>query len=363
LALSMGSLRVAAVGAATSLVLAACSGAASPSPTATGAPGSAQPSSAASSEPGALPTPELKTLRLGAGITEMGQYAGILAAQLGIYEKYGIVVEYVTFEGDPRTAAALQAGQIDIGFAGVSNALSSQLTDVPFVVGGVFALRSSDDLVCQSGIDSAEDVKGKKIAISGFGGTSNGAALLLLKTLELSPTDAAITSVGGQSVRLAALRGGSVECAVIDLNLRDEMTAEGFSIAATLEDSPLEYAASGINMTEEFIAANPNTALVVVASVLEAQNAIWVDPAKVIPLYAEFSGLDTAAATEQINDWHELGNRSLTWTDEALRNPQKTIAAINPDIIDVAVTDAGNRTFLEALAANGFYEKIGNPLP
>jgi ABC-type nitrate/sulfonate/bicarbonate transport system substrate-binding protein len=356
-----------AMAAVVSLVLAGCSGGASPSApqsaVPTGASGSDAPSAIASTAAGALPTPEVTHLRIGAGITEMGQYPGILAAQAGIYEKHGITVEYSVFEGDTRVALALQAGQIDLALASVSAALNSQLTDVPFDVMGVFALRSSDDLVCQSGIDTADKVRGKKIAISGFGGTSNGAALLLLKELKLSPIDAAITSVGGQSVRLAALKAGSVDCAVIDLNIRADMQALGFSIAASLEKSTQQYGASGFEMTKEFIKTNPNTALVVAASILEAQNSIWLDPAAAVPFYAQFSGLDNEAATAQVNDWLTLGNRTLMWSDEALRNPQKTIAVVNPDIIDIAVADAGNRTLLQTLADNGFYTKIGNPLP
>ena len=360
--------RVRALAIATSLclALAACSGGAASPSAAAPAPSTASseaPAASASTEPGALPAPELTSLQLGAGITEMGQYPGILAAQLGIYEKYGITVEYSVFEGDARVAPALQGGQIDLMLGSSSAALSSQLTDVPFVMAGVFALRSSDDLVCQSGIATAEDVKGKAIAISGYGGTSNGAALLLLKELGLGPTDAVITSVGGQSSRIAALQGGSIDCAIVDLNIRDDMVAQGFSIPATLENTTQQYAASGFSMTEEFIATNPNTALVVTASILEAQNAIWLDPAAVVPHYAEFSGLDAEAAAAQVDDWLTLGNRSLMWDDEALRNPQKTIAMVNPDIIDVAVTDAGNRSFLEKLAEIGFYEKIGSPLP
>jgi ABC-type nitrate/sulfonate/bicarbonate transport system substrate-binding protein len=347
-------------------VASACSGAASPSPAAnpTDAPATEPATTdAPTAEPGALPTPELTELSIGAGITEMGQYPGILAAQAGIYEKYGITVDYSVFEGDGRVAQALQAGQLDVGFGSVSAALSSQLTDIPFVIAGLFALKSSDDLVCQNGLDSTDDVRGKTIAISSFGGVSHGAALLLLRELDLSPVDAVITVVGGQGSRIAALQGGSVDCAIVDLVRRDEMTGLGFTIAATLENSTQQYGISGILFREDFIERYPNTAQVVVAANLEAQNMIWLDPDAVVPLYAEFSEQDEEAAEIQVQDWLQLGNRSLLWEDEAFINPQKTIAAVNPDIIEIEITEAGNPSFLQALIDNGFYEKIGNPVP
>jgi hypothetical protein len=148
----------------------------------------------------------------------MSQYAGPLAVDLGFFKKYGIDVEYSVFEGDAKAAAAIQAGQVQIVFTGVSFAVSSQLTDVPFAVVGVPAAILTDDLVCKAGIDTADEVKGKTIAISTFGGTSNASALIALKALKLAANDAVITQVGGQSARLAAL-GRLVDCAIIDSNL------------------------------------------------------------------------------------------------------------------------------------------------
>jgi NitT/TauT family transport system substrate-binding protein len=369
--LSTKSLRLAALGAIASLAFAACSSTAtSPSASAPGASvappaGSAAASAAPSPsvEAGVLPKPELTSLKMGVSVTEMSQYAGPLAVQMGYFKDNGIEVEYSVFEGDAKAAAALQAGQVQVAFTGTTSAISSQLTDVPYNVVGVNAAILTDDLVCQKGIDTAEEVKGKKIAISTFGGTSNASALIALKALKMAATDAVITQVGGQSARLAALQGGSVDCAIIDSNIEADMIAQGFGIAAKLKEAGIEFGRSGMSMTTEFITKNPNTALVAVASVLKAQNLIFSEPATVIPKYMEFTTLDEAKATTQVNDFAKIGNRSMMWTDEALRNAQKAIAVINPDIIDVDVAKVGNRSFLQTLITNGYYAKIGNPVP
>jgi NitT/TauT family transport system substrate-binding protein len=401
--LSIRSRQLAAVAMLASLVLGACTPAASTSPSqaapttastaaaSTGTGGSAAPASGAtgsgatgsgatgsgatgsgatgsgapggSGGTGELPKPEQATIQMGFSVTEMSQYAGVLAAQLGLYDKYGLHVEYSVFEGDAKVAQALQAGQVQIGFSGTSSAISSQLTDVPYDVVAVLAVILTDDLVCQKGIDTADEVKGKKIAISTFGGTSNAAALLALKALDLAATDAVITQVGGQSARLAALQGGSIDCAIIDSNMEAELVKAGFGIAAKLKEAKIPFGRSGMSSTEEWIKQNPNTTLVAVAGVLEAQNMIFTDPASVVPKYAEFTTLKEDEAKPQVDDFVEIGNRSLTWTDEAFKNPQKAIAAANPDIIDVDVTQAFDRSFLQKLADIGFYDKIGSPKP
>jgi len=358
-------MRLAALAAAASLVLAACGGAQSTAPST--AP-SVAPSVAASVEPsvepGTLPEPELDSITIGVSVTEVSQYAAILAQQLGLYEKYGLTVELPTvFEGDGRAVAALQAGQIDIAFTGTSSALSSQLTDAPYQDIAVNAMLLTDNLVCQGSITSAADVAGKSIAISTFGGTSNAAALLSLKALDYAPNEAVITQVGGQSARLAALEGGSIDCAIVDSNLEQEMIDKGFYIAVRLKEAGIEYGRSGMGALESWLADNPNTALVALAAVLEAQNIIFDDPATAAEHYAEFRQFTVEEATPLIEDFAEVGNRTLMWTDEAFNNARKTLAMINPDIVDVPVTDAFDRSFLEKLVEIGFYEKIGAPTP
>ena len=369
---SAKAIRSGALLAAASLVLAACSqpaASARPSSAAATQGASQAPGASASAATGELPAPEKTDVKIGVSVTEPSQYAAILAKQLGIYEKNGLNVEYSVFEGDARVADALQSGQIDFGLSGTSSALSSQLTDVPYDAVSVLAIVLTDDLVCQSAIKTAEHLKADPadgqpatIAISTFGGTSNAAALLALKSLNLAATDAVITQVGGQSARLAALQGGSIDCAIIDSNMQEDMIAQGFSIVAKLKEANIEYGRSGMAATEDFLAANPNTTLVVVASLLEAQNVIFENTEEAVPHYVEFTENTEEDARALLEDFTEIGNRDLMWSDEAFRNPQKAIAIINPDIIDIEVTEAFNRSFVDKLVEIGYYDKLGVPI-
>jgi NitT/TauT family transport system substrate-binding protein len=358
---TMKSMRLGVLAVVAAIAFGACSAAATTAPSA--APASAEATAAPTEPAGALPSPEQKKVSIGVSVTEVSQYAAVLAKQLGIYEKNGLDVDYTVFEGDGKAVAALQGGQIDIAFTGTSSAISSQLTDVPFVVIGVLAAIVTDDLMCNAAIKTKDDLKGKTIAISTFGGTSNASALLALKSLGVAANYAVITQVGGQSARLAALEGGSIDCAIVDSNLEKDMKDKGFSILAQLKTAGIEYGRSGMGVRKDWLAKNRNTALVALASVLEAQNTIFTDPATAIKNYAEFAQLDNDKATAQINDFATVGNRSMTWTDEAFKNPQKAIAVVNPDIIDVKLSDAYDRSLLEELAADGFYAKIGSPVP
>jgi ABC-type nitrate/sulfonate/bicarbonate transport system substrate-binding protein len=347
---------------ATALLIAACStpGAATTAPSVapSAAPsGDASPSAAT----GELPTPEKTDIKMGLSVTETSQFAAELAKRAGIYERNGLNVETTVFEGDGKVMQALQAGQLDVGFGGTSAFVTSQTTDVPVVGLAVNAVILTDELVSTADVKDAESLKGKCVAVSTFGGTSHGAVILSLEALGLTPDDVVITEVGGQSARIAALQGGACAAAPVDAARHQEMADLGFNFLVNLKEEQLPWGRSGLGVTEAWLAENPNTATVIAASVLEAQNMMWTDADTAAEHYAEFTQSSVEDAKALIIEFQGIGNRPMTWTDEAFESPKRVLAAVNPDMADVAVTDAFDRSVLQNLQDIGFYEAKGIP--
>jgi ABC-type nitrate/sulfonate/bicarbonate transport system substrate-binding protein len=360
--------RTFAVLASAAVLAAACTGAGASNPPAS-APGSVAPSVApgsaaapsASAATGALPAPEKTEIKMGLSVTETSQFAAELAKRAGIYEKNGLTVETTVFEGDGKVMQALQAGQLDVGFGGTSAYVTSQTTDVPVVGLAVNAVILTDELVSTADVKTADDLRGKCVAVSTYGGTSHGAVILSLDALGLTPEDVVITEVGGQSARIAALQGGACAAAPVDAANHAEMEELGFNFLVNLKEEQLPWGRSGMGVTEEWLAANPNTATVVAASVLEAQNMMWTDPDTAAEHYAAFTQNTLEDAKALILEFQEIGNRPMTWTDEAFENPKQVLAAVNPAMADVDVTQAFDRSVLQGLMDSGFYE--ANDIP
>lgn len=327
------------------------------------APSSAASASAAASvAPGTLPTPELSNIRIGLSVAETSQYAAKLAEQTGIFEKNGLTVELTVFEGDGKVMQALQAGQIDVGWGGTSAAVASQLTDAPVVQVATNATVLSDLFVSGAAIKTADDLRGKCVAVSTFGGTSHGSVLLSLDSLGLTPADVVITEVGGQAARISALEGGACGAAPVDISREEEMKSLGFNTLVNLYEEGLAWGRSGLNVTKEFLAKNPNTVKVVAASALEGQNLMWTDPDLAAEKYAEFiqeSDLEVAKAL--ILEFQKVGNRTLMWTDEAFENPKRVLATTNPPIEAVDVSEAFDRSILQGLMDEGYYDFLEIP--
>jgi len=324
------------------------------------APLSAVAQSPAASMP-TLPTPEKTALNIGLSVTETSQYAAKLAEQAGIWAKYGITPTISVFEGDGKVMQALQAGQLDIGFVGTSAALNSQVTDAPVVVLGTNAIILSDNLISVPDITTADQLRGKCVAISTFGGTSHGSSILSLQALGLTPADVVITEIGGQSARIAALEGGACQAAVVDVALQADMEAKGFHALTNLKELGLPWGRSGFAVTKEWLAANPNTAEVALAAVLEGQNMMWAQPDVAAQDYAAFREIELPEAQALIADFQTVGDRTMMWSDGAFENPKTVLATVNPDIAGVDVTTAFDRSYLENLKAIGLYDALGIP--
>ncbi len=355
--------RTLALLASAAVLAAACTGGGgattAPEPS-TGAPGSDAPSASAAA-PGTLPTPEKTDIRMGLSVTETSQFAAQLALMAGIYEKNGLTVETTVFEGDGKVMQALQAGQLDVGFGGTSAYITSQTTDVPVVGVAVNAVILTDELVSTPDVKTADDLRGKCVAVSTYGGTSHGAVILSLESLGLTPEDVVITEVGGQSARIAALQGGACAAAPVDAARHEEMAGLGFNFLVNLKEAQLPWGRSGMGVTEEWLAANPNTATVVAASVLEGQNMMWEDADTAAEHYAAFTQSSLEDAKALVLEFQEIGNRPMTWDDAAYENPKKVLATVNPAMNDVPVTEAFDRSVLQGLMDSGWYEANGIP--
>lgn len=344
---------------AAALVVAACGGTTTPGPGAATTPGAPAATQAA----GELPKPEVTTLRIGISTpNEPVQFAQKLADSLGIYQKYGFTSVTVTgFEGDGRALQALVAGQLDMFVGGSSATLNSVVSDTPLKLVSMNSTVLTDGLWCGPTIKAPADLRGKGVAISTFGGTSHGAALLLLQGVGLDDKTATIQEVGNQGTRIAALRGGSVACAVVDMAQESAMKAAGMNLLFNLATSKLQWGRSGFMAKVDFIQKNPNTVLVATAAVLEAQNSMWTAPEAAAKHFAAFAQIKEEDALKSITAFQGYGSRSMTFTDAALEAPKRVLAAANPAIANVDVKKAYDLSFLKKLQDIGFYKKINAP--
>jgi NitT/TauT family transport system substrate-binding protein len=121
-------------------------------------------------------------------------------------------------------------------------------------------------LVSQKEIRSVGELRGKRIGVSQFGGTSDLSARLALRHYGVEPEkDAILIQIGAESVRMAALRAGSVSAVIVPVPAVAVLRREGFNEVSFVGDV-VEFASNGYTTTEQRIKENPQEVKKVVRS-------------------------------------------------------------------------------------------------
>ena len=180
-----------------------------------------------------------------------------LALKKDFFKPEGLNVLPVLFRSGPTAMQALVSGSIQFS-TGFGTGTRAAMAGAP--VKGIVGFNNKPAFILygrrESGIRSIADIKGKKIAVTGVGSTTDYAARAILTNHHVDPDkEVSILAVGSESV-FAALQKGAVDAAIL--------WAPGFAIAEKLGMVRLQSLAdimelpgSGVVVSDQLIKENP----------------------------------------------------------------------------------------------------------
>ncbi len=180
--------------------------------------------------------------------------------EAGLFRKRDVDVEPVFMPGGGKTVRVLLAGQsriasVDPTALVLAAAGGSDVTMVSAMTGTLPYL-----LVARPEIHTKEDLKGKRMAVSGFGGASDFATRLALERLGLVPDkDVAIVQVGDVPTRLTALESGTVHATLLVPPADLLAKRKGFSVLVDISGLALTIPNSVIGTTRAYLSSNRDT--------------------------------------------------------------------------------------------------------
>jgi NitT/TauT family transport system substrate-binding protein len=138
-----------------------------------------------------------------------------VAQDAGIFRKHGFRLEMVFIAGGSLSTQALIGKSLDLLQTGGPPFLNAYLRGARLkIIGGVTNILPYV-LITGGGINSAEQLRGKKIGISRFGSNTDFVVRLALGQLGLTPKDVTVLQVGGSQSRLVALKAGNIDATVL----------------------------------------------------------------------------------------------------------------------------------------------------
>jgi ABC-type nitrate/sulfonate/bicarbonate transport system substrate-binding protein len=132
------------------------------------------------------------------------------ACEKKIFRKYGLDVEYLALNTGRLGMQMLLADDIQVLFSTGVTVVTTNLQkgDLAIIGGGLNFFPTK--LVTRPEIKKAADLKGKTLAVGGFGAANHMALLVTLEKLGVNPKEVSIIQVAGGAAQLTALAKGAI---------------------------------------------------------------------------------------------------------------------------------------------------------
>ncbi|HEY2989174.1 MAG TPA: ABC transporter substrate-binding protein [Candidatus Binatia bacterium] len=289
------------------------------------------------------------------------QAPGWVAQEAGFFRKNGLEVQLVHVVGGPRAVQVLTSGSAVVaqvsGLPTVQSAL--QGTDIVFIAGILNTLNYQ--FIVDKTIQKPDDLKGKSVAVSRAGSSSDFATRFALDRYGLVPgKDVTLVEIGSQPDRFAALESGRIQGVMVEVPLTLKAKKMGFKVLADLQMLGLEYQATGLATTQAMIKSRPEIIRSIMKAYVEAIHYYKTHPKESIAILQKYLKTDDMEALKET--YEAIG---LTLIPEkpypSLRGIQMMLSELSarePKAQTAKPEQFVDLTFIKELDSSGYIDKL-----
>jgi ABC-type nitrate/sulfonate/bicarbonate transport system substrate-binding protein len=287
-----------------------------------------------------------------------------VARDRSLFKKHGIDMQFILMPRNPLAVAALIAGEIDAAIIGPGHLVNAGMSGADLIGIANFHQKLDYRLNARPDIKKPEDLRGKRIAISGPGSTSHLVSLLSLQGLNVEPTQAKIaflTIPGTEMNRRLALETGGVDATTLRGAMGDLYANKGYGVLYNLRNTGESLPQNMLVTTRRTAANKPQVIEGYLKAMVEA-IAVTLDPANkelVTRLLASNLRLTNPADAEEsynavINSYERAPHVSL----EGMKRLHRLLMQINPKVADVRVENVVDNSFMNKLESSGYIQSV-----
>jgi ABC-type nitrate/sulfonate/bicarbonate transport system substrate-binding protein len=262
---------------------------------------------------------ELKTINIGwTGGSSWTALPDRVAAERSFYEKEGLRVRYIQFQGTNLMLSALLANELDY------------VTILPFIAGAAArglpvkivaatTKASGYAIVSKPEITSVKALKGKNIAINSYGSSADFAIYSVISRHGLDPNkDVTLHAVtGSPDARFAALVGGSIDATVVNSPFEYRAEQKGFRTLLSVKEMAefVKIPIAGMSTSQRKIEKDPEEIIRLLRALRGAIQFIRSQREVGVGLLEKLLKLDRAAAERFYGVYRDQYNPDLTVPD------------------------------------------------
>jgi NitT/TauT family transport system substrate-binding protein len=328
---------------------------------ASSAPPAAQAAPGAERTPGATAPLAREPLRLVYATRDGGVVPLWLAAEAGIYARYGIDASLRYVSSGTLSMQALLAGEADAGITAASAVVAAGLSGADTIYIGAIQRTFGFWVVATPDITSPADLRGKRVGITRRNSTSDVALQYYLRQLGFSPqSDVTVVEVGEHAAMLSALQSGAIQAAVTSSPTNVVAVRNGAHELADLTQLGVEYPQSTLVTTRRFATAHRDLVLRFLRAVWEATHLYKTDRPLALQVMRQYLQSDDEELLAAVYDTYT--SRLVQDVPRAYLEGTRTIlaelAATTPGAQDAAPAQFLDTSFQEALDREGLEAQL-----
>jgi NitT/TauT family transport system substrate-binding protein len=282
-----------------------------------------------------------------------------VARDAGLFQKHGIDARLVLFEGGSLLAQAAMAGEVKFSVTSGPVTIASRSAGADTIVVAGYINTLPYNLVTAKDITKLEQLKGKKIAISRFGSTTDTAVRLLLEKVGVNPKDVTIIQMGAQPSRFAALVAGTLDATIIAPPFDITARKQGYNVLVNLAELGIPYPQQVIETTDRFIRENPQAVKNFLKGFIAGIHYGLTNKEgakKIIAKYMKVTDPEILEATYA--SYVQTTDRRAFPNIEGFRYGLEEVAKRLPAAKDKKPEDFINMRFLNELEKEGFFKEL-----
>jgi len=185
-----------------------------------------------------------------------------VAKEKGFFEAEGLDVQIPVFRSGTENTQAVIAGEVQIAFGSITEVFNLKKAKLDgryfWGISNFMPFR----LYAHPSIKSAQELKGKKLAISNFGAQSDYLTQFTLRHFGVEPIkEAAILPIGSTPARYAALKSGRVDATIMWFPQTLLAEKDGFKMLVDLNDLIPDWGYLGYYARGDYLKSSRETVI------------------------------------------------------------------------------------------------------
>jgi NitT/TauT family transport system substrate-binding protein len=306
------------------------------------------------------PQPLKKVVIAYSGISP-SQAPAWMAYESGIFRKYGLDAQLIFIESGSRTVQTLISGDVIAAQVAGTSVLQSNLQGSGIVLIAGFLNTMDYKLIVARDITRPDQLKGKAVAVSRIGSSSDFATRYALDKYGLVPDkDVAILQIGSQPARFSALETGKIHGVMIAIPLTAKAMKMGLNTLADLQMLGLEYQHTGLAVSQNLAKTQPELVRNVLKAFVEGIYFMKTHRKEALAIMAKYLKTDDPDALQEA--YESIGQALIP------EKPYPTLKGIQIMLREMGVKEASARTarpeqfvdmsFLKELDSSGFIDRL-----